>query len=173
MHAEPLDERASLTLYAIYNPVNVEKVKTAIREELERIVKEGVGADELVRAKKGYIEEHKVDRTNDAALAAMLAETLYVDRTMSYYAELERKIDALSADDVLSALQKYVDPKRLSTVEAGDFKSADPTPEEPAAASSPAEKSTGGAKPKSAAGPSAPSKPAASKNASGAKKAAK
>lgn len=163
--AEPLDERASLTLYAIYNPANVEKVKKAIREELVRIVKEGIQPDELSRAKTGYIEEHKVDRTNDTALAGMLAEGLFVDRTMAYYADLESKINSLSAEDVLAALQKYIDPERLSTVEAGDFKAADAAAEKSSEAPATAEKpaAEGAEKPAAASKP-APSKPAAPKN---------
>lgn len=146
MHAEPLDERASLTLYAIYNPANVEQVKKAIREELDLLVKDGVKPDELARAKRGYIEEQKVHRTHDGALAAVLAETLYVDRTMAYYADLESKIDALTPDDVLAALQKYLEPKRLSSVEAGDFKAAEGKAEKPAEAAKPAAKAAAGAK---------------------------
>jgi zinc protease len=120
--AEALDKRGSLTLYAIYNPTNMDKVVKAIREELERLIKEGVAADELTRAKSGYIQEHEVQRTSDSSLASMLADTLYVGRTMAYYSELEKHIEALTPDDVLAALQKYIDPKRLSTVVAGDFK---------------------------------------------------
>jgi predicted Zn-dependent peptidase len=41
---------------------------------------------------------------------------------MDYYADLEQKFGALTADDVLAALQKYIDPERLSVVVAGDFK---------------------------------------------------
>ena len=174
--AEPLDERASLTLYANYNPANVEKVKKAIREELVRIVKEGIQPDELARAKTGYIEEHKVDRTNDTALAGMLAEGLFVDRTMAFYAELESKVNSLTAEDVLAALQKYIVPERLSTVEAGDFKAADAAAEKSSATPATAEKpaAEGDQKPGAASKPVAtkpsPSKPAAPKSAGPQKK---
>ena len=163
--AEPLDERAALTIYAIYNPANVEKVKTAIREELVRLVKDGVQPDELARAKTGYVEENKVARTKDADLAAMLSETLYLGRTMAYYSELESKFESLTTDDVLAALEKYIDPERLATVAAGDFKKSDAA-EKPAAAASqekPADEPAGKPEPKAAASKPAPAKPAASK----------
>ena len=187
--AEPLDERAALTMMAIYNPANVEKVKTAIREELVRLVKDGVQPDELARAKTGYVEENKVARTNDAALAATLGETLYLDRTMAYYSELEGKFESLTADDVLAVLQKYIDPERLATVEAGDFKKSDAAekpaaaasddnpadePEEKAADSKPAPAKPAATKPQASkpapSKPVAPAKPAAPKPATGAKK---
>ncbi len=123
--AEALDERASLTLFAIYNPTNKDKVVAAISEEVDRLVKDGVTADELARAKSGYVQEQQVQRTNDAALASILADTLFADRTMAHQAKLEQAFEALSPDEVLAAVQKYIDPKRLSTVVAGDFKAAD------------------------------------------------
>ena len=40
---------------------------------------------------------------------------------MAYYADLEKKINALTPADVLAALKKYIDPKKLVVVDAGDF----------------------------------------------------
>ncbi|HVX61705.1 MAG TPA: pitrilysin family protein [Pirellulales bacterium] len=130
--AESLDERASLTLYAIYNPAVMQKVVATIREELEQIVKDGVTADELARAKSGYVQEQQVQRTSDSALASILADTLYTDRTMAYYANLEQGVKALSPDEVLAALQKYIHPKLLAVVVAGDFEAAEKAEEKPA-----------------------------------------
>ena len=40
--ADSVDRRASLTLYAIYNPINLTKVETAMAEELTRLLADGV-----------------------------------------------------------------------------------------------------------------------------------
>ena len=82
---------------------------------------DGVTSSELARAKQGYLQQQQVARTNDAVLAAMLTENVFVDRTMTFYAELEKRINALSPEQVLEALRKYLDPKRLVVVDAGDF----------------------------------------------------
>jgi zinc protease len=119
--SDALDARSSLTIYAICNPKNIEKVNTAINEELTKLLADGVTAAELARAKQGYLQQQQVARTNDAALAAMLAENLFVDRTMAFYAELEKRINALTPEQVLEAFRKYVEPKRLVVVDAGDF----------------------------------------------------
>ncbi len=119
-------------MYAIYNPAVMEKVVATIREELERIVQDGVTADELARAKSGYIQEQQVHRTSDSALASNLADTLYADRTMEYYANVEQAVNALSPDEVLAALQKYIHPKLLAVVVAGDFKAAEKAEAKPA-----------------------------------------
>ena len=120
--AESLDERASITLMAIYNPENVHKVVAAIGEELDRLLADGVEETELEEAQKGWVEEQQIDRTNDAQLVSVLADTAYVGRTMKYYADLEKKVQTLSTAKVLKALKKHIDPKRLSIVVAGDFK---------------------------------------------------
>ena len=54
-------------------------------------------------------------------LAAVLAKTLFAERTMKYYAELESRISDLDIEDVNAALRKYIDPERLVVVTAGDF----------------------------------------------------
>jgi zinc protease len=119
--SDGLDARSSLTIFAICNPKNIEKVNAAIDEELTKLLADGVTAAELARAKQGYLQQQQVSRTNDAVLAAMLGDNLFVDRTMEFYAELEKRIGALSPEQVLAALRKYVDPKRLVVVDAGDF----------------------------------------------------
>jgi zinc protease len=40
---------------------------------------------------------------------------------MKFQAELEQKIKELTPEVVNAALRKYLDPKRLSTITAGDF----------------------------------------------------
>ncbi len=119
--ASPLDIRADLLILAIYNPKNRDKVVTGVDEELERLVRDGVTAAELDRAKTGYLQQQAVQRTNDPALAASLANDLYVGRTMQFQADLEEKFKALTPEVVNAALRKHLDPKRLSTITAGDF----------------------------------------------------
>ncbi len=108
-------------MLAIYNPRNAEKVVTGVDDEIARLIRDGVTAAELDRAKTGYIQQQSVQRTNDTALATMLATDLFIGRTMQFQADLEQKIQALTPEIVNAALRKHVDPKRLSTVTAGDF----------------------------------------------------
>ena len=118
------DSLARLTLYAIANPGNVAKVVIAIREELERILKDGITDEELARAKQGYLQAQRVTRTQDRRLISILSNTIYADRTMSHYSELEEQIEKLTAEDVLTAMQRHFDPDRLVVVTAGDFAAA-------------------------------------------------
>jgi zinc protease len=127
--ADALDKRASVTLMAIFNPVNTAQVEQAIREEVERLLQDGVSSDELADATKGYLDEQQVDRANDSFLVQALADTAYAGRTMDYYVDLERKIKRLTTKQVNAALARHIKFQRLAVVVAGDF-SAKTTGEE-------------------------------------------
>ena len=120
--AEALDPRASITIFAICNPMNMPQVDKAISEELARLLKDGVHGRRVgSSAKQGYLQEQQVHRTNDSSLARSLTETLVNGRTMAYYEKLEEQVGSATAEQVLSALRKYIDPKKLVIAEAGDF----------------------------------------------------
>ncbi len=121
MLAESLDERASLTIFAIANPANMAKVVTAIDEELRKLVGSGLTDMELAQAKAGYLQQSQVERTDDGALASILAGTLFTGRSMKYYAQFEDSIGKVTADEVLAVMKKYWDPGRLVIITAGDF----------------------------------------------------
>ncbi len=120
--ADPIDLHATLMILAIYNPKNLERVKVGVEEEVHRLLRDGVMSEELDKAKAGYLQERQNDRADDRALGSMLAENLYLGRTMQFEAEHERKIKDLTPDAVNTALRKHIDPKRLSVITAGDFK---------------------------------------------------
>lgn len=122
--AEPLDERASLTIMAICNPDNMPKVEAAISEEIARLLADGITQEELARAKSGYLENQLGSRANDQSLVGILADTAYVGRDMKFYADFETRISQVTPESAVAALRKYIDPERLVIVEAGDFKAA-------------------------------------------------
>jgi zinc protease len=119
--AQSLDPRSTLGVYAITNPMNITRVEDAISEELQRLLNEGISAEELAAAQGGYLERQKIERSDDANLALVLNNTLEADRDMSYYADLEERIVGLTAEDVNEVLRRNVDPQRLPHVVAGDF----------------------------------------------------
>ena len=57
-----------------------------------------------------------------AAITGTLAENLFVRRTMRFQAEFEREIEQLTAEAVNAGLRRYINPKRLFVITAGDFK---------------------------------------------------
>jgi zinc protease len=122
MSADAIDKSARIMIFAICNPKNMDKLDKAVAEETQKILKDGVNAAELDAAKSAYLKEFAVQRSRDSALAGMIAENLQAGRTFSYYIDLEKKIAELTPDAVDGALRKYLDPKRLVIIRAGDFR---------------------------------------------------
>jgi zinc protease len=124
MNAGALDRVGVFLVFAICNPVNIEKVDQAVAEELEKMLKEGVSEKELEEGKKAYLQQRKVQRAADGTLVGQLASALYAGRTFTYDLELEKRIAGLTVEQVNGAFRKYVQPKKLVIVRAGDFKKA-------------------------------------------------
>jgi zinc protease len=120
-NASPTDAEATLTLRAICNPKNLSKAIAAADEELARLLRDGVSEQELADARAGYIRQLEIRRTNDTALAGMLATNLDLGRTMQHDLDLEKSIRRLTSDDVARALRRHVDPKKLVVIGAGDL----------------------------------------------------
>ena len=122
VNADPQDPYSTFLIFAICNPENMEKVDKSVSEEFNRIFKEGVTKEELASAQKGYLEEMKVGRASDSSLAGLLRQGLYLDRTMKFYGDQEKKIAELSVEEVNRALSTHLVPQRLVIIQAGDFK---------------------------------------------------
>jgi len=120
-HASSLDPTAAFRVHSIFAPQNRGRVEAAIREELERALREGFGAAEVEAGKQGVLEARRLARTQDRALAERLASYLYLGRSFAWDIELESRIAALGADEVNAALRRHFDPARLSLIFAGDF----------------------------------------------------
>jgi len=121
LNASAFDPRAGLTITAICNPKNINRVQADVVEEIARLLQDGVTREEVEKAKQGYLQAQKVARASDAALANVLSSLSYAGRTMAYQATLEQRIEKLTPEAVTEALRKRIDPKHLVVVTAGDF----------------------------------------------------
>ncbi len=120
--ASSQDENASFGSFAIYNPDNKTKLEAAWKEEVNRIVSEGITEEELKDAKSGLLQSRATSRANDAGLAGGISNNLFLGRNMQFAKGIDDKIAALTVSDVNAALKKYFDPNKAIVVKAGDFK---------------------------------------------------
>ena len=97
-------------------------------EELEKFLTDGPSLEELTDAKKAYLEAQKVGRTGDAGIAGQIVSNLQLGRTFSHTAEQEKRIAALTPEDVRTAFQKHIDPKKLVDHPGGGFQEVDSWP---------------------------------------------
>jgi zinc protease len=119
--AYALEDLSRITIGAISNPENSPKVVAAIDEEIARLLKDGITDKELTSAKTGYLESLKVQMNNDGTLSGMISSSIYESRPISYYDELQQRIERLTKENVVEALRKHLLTKRLNVVTAGDF----------------------------------------------------
>jgi zinc protease len=129
LRANPIDENASLSVVAIANPANRDKLVATIDQEIRKLVKEGVTAEELTSSIQGYLQSQQLNRSRDGALANLLAGNLFAGRDMTYYEKLEKKIAELDVETVNDAVSEYINPDNFIIATAGDF--AKPTPVKP------------------------------------------
>ena len=124
LSANPLDKTGMFMTYAIYNPENAERLEKAFREEMEKVVKEGFTADEIKAARSGLLQSRMVSRAQDPSLAGALNNYLYLNRTMGWDADFEKKMESLTPEQVNAAMKKHIDPSKISIIKAGDFAKA-------------------------------------------------
>ncbi|MGO4328931.1 M16 family metallopeptidase [Cupriavidus sp. 2TAF22] len=118
-----IDTAGSFTMQASFAPRNLERVKRAAEEELARFVRDGITAEELADAKSGLLEQGTIARTRDSVLAQNLADQLSVGQTMDFTAEQEQHVRTATVASVNAAIRKYIVPKRVISVFAGDLRS--------------------------------------------------
>ncbi|HEX2651963.1 MAG TPA: pitrilysin family protein [Burkholderiales bacterium] len=123
--AGSLDATALFGVSSIYAPQNRDRVEQAIREELSRALEKGFTDAEVEEAKKSLLQARRIARAQDRSLLARLSNYLYLGRTFAWDIEFEKRIAALTPAEVRDALRRYIDPKKISVLKAGDFKKAD------------------------------------------------
>jgi zinc protease len=119
--ASSLDETGSFQAYAIYAPENAEKLEAAFRDEIAKMLKDGFTAQEIEQAKAGWIQAQQLSRAQDRELTNRLQNYLFINRTVAWDAALAESIKNLTAEQIVAAMRKYIDPAKISIVKAGDF----------------------------------------------------
>jgi zinc protease len=118
--ADPFDDVGEFGGYAIVAPQNLEQAKTALLEEVVKVTTGKVSEEELKRAKDSWTKDQDTGLSNDGYVVGVLQNQTFRGRTNEYLKNLRAKIQAVTTDDVARVAKKYLDPKRLVVVDAGD-----------------------------------------------------
>ena len=119
--AHPIDKSAFFFAGAIAAPANMDKAMTGLLAEIEAMVRGGVSDKELADAKKSYAKVWEGRIAEDDFVLGELNQGLFLGRTLTYWQDLNSKIEKLTAADVNVAVRKFIDPDRLAKVRAGDL----------------------------------------------------
>ena len=123
-NASPRSTAAQFTVNAIAAPQNIEQVAASFRDELTNILRDGYTDEELAEAKRSWAQARQVVRTQDGALAGRLGLWTHVDRTMAWDAELEARVQALTAEEIRAAMRRHLDLDQMTFMKGGDFAAA-------------------------------------------------
>ena len=118
------DDAGSFTIQAIAAPQNMKKVEADVREELDRLIRDGITAEELADTVSGMLTQRAQSRASDGSIVGMLNSDQYLGRKMMRRAEFEAKLKALTVADVNAAIRRHIKPADLSVYVAGDFANA-------------------------------------------------
>ncbi len=117
-HAWDYDGRTMYTLFALYKPnADADKVLAAINEEIAKIVKDGVTAEELARTKTGLLSDYYsglqsfIDRADEIAKAQTIwGDAAVVNKVPGWIAEV-------SSADVQRVAAKYLVDANRSVID--------------------------------------------------------
>ncbi|HXD76620.1 MAG TPA: insulinase family protein, partial [Puia sp.] len=108
-------------VYAIFNPMYRNRLDSALKDEINKALKEGFSADELQKAVGSWLSTRKTLLGLDQYLAAHQATYLEEGKDLLFDADYESKAKALTVDQVNAVLRKYVQPDKMTLVYAGTF----------------------------------------------------
>ena len=57
-------------------------------------------------------------------LARTLANDLFIGRTLAWDTALEKRVESLTAEQIVAALRRHLDLSKMTFVKAGDFEKA-------------------------------------------------
>ena len=119
--ASSLDETGTFSANAIYAPENAAKLEAAFKDELAKLLKDGFTAEEIAGAKTGLLQGRQLSRAQDRELAGRLNNYLFLNRTIAWDAEFDKKLESLTVEQVNAAMKKYMSPENITIIKAGDF----------------------------------------------------
>ncbi len=120
LQASSYEPSGDWTLYAIFAPENSDRLQSAVREELTRVLRDGFTDQEVSEGITALMSLRKLARTRDSVLASAWINYLQLGRTFQWSADIDAALMALTKEDVNRALRATLKPDAFSTAIAAD-----------------------------------------------------
>ncbi|WP_175819729.1 pitrilysin family protein [Burkholderia sp. BCC0419] len=104
-----------------FAPPLLDKGIASARRVLDAWWKQGITQAELDARKDGMIGRQRVAMETTGQMAAMLAQTVLQDQPLSDLDTYAERVRALTVEQVNAAIRKYLDPGKMTLVQAGTF----------------------------------------------------
>jgi zinc protease len=104
---------------ASFAPALLDKGLAATQRELLKWWQGGVSADELTARKTDLIGSFQVSLATTGGMAGTLLRTVQRGLPLSWIDEYPKSVDALTLEQVNTAVKRHVDPQKLVMIKAG------------------------------------------------------
>jgi zinc protease len=119
--ASSVDKTAQWGVYAIFNPIYKNRLDSALKQEINKAIDKGFSDEELKKSTDSWLQGRKIALGVDGQLANLLESYLFINRDLTWYTDMEKKVTSLKLAEVNQALVKYIKPGKLILVYGGDF----------------------------------------------------
>ncbi len=109
----------SWSVSAGVNPANLQKARDLICREIELFVEKGITPEELADSQSNFIGRLPLSLESNSGVASALLNIERYDLGLDYYRRYPDLVRAVTPQDVLNVVRKYLDPDRLAIAIAG------------------------------------------------------
>lgn len=101
------------------NPKNVEKTIDLVTKELRQFVRKGIQAEELADSQSNFIGRLPLSLESNGGVVGALLNIQRYDLGLDYYQRYPSLVQAVTREEILETVKKYLDPGKLAIAVAG------------------------------------------------------
>jgi zinc protease len=101
------------------NPANIDETISLIEDEVKIYVSEPVSPQELEDTKSYFLGRMPLSLESNSGVAISLLNIEHFNLGLNYFKNYPQQIQSITAEEILHASQKYLDPDRLAIAIAG------------------------------------------------------
>ncbi|RLZ12656.1 M16 family metallopeptidase [Faecalibacter macacae] len=116
------NESATWGYYAFLNPTKRKDVEDAVKDEIQKAIKDGFTAEELKTNISSWKTGRATNLGSDGTLIGLSNGYLLNGTSFDDFTTLEQKVERLSLKEVNDVVKKYIDLEKIISVYTGTFK---------------------------------------------------
>ncbi len=106
-------------IWANFSPDLLEKGIASTKRQLDLWYEQGITADELAKRKTDLTGSYKVSLSTSGGMAKAILSAIQRGYDLTWLDEYPRAVEALTLDQINTAIKKHLDPSQMALVKAG------------------------------------------------------
>lgn len=108
--------RGFFAITGAVNPENYERALVGIKGEIEKLLKDGVSEEELLKAKTNFLSDEAYSLETVGGLARKYGSNFDLTKNIYFHEEFFKNLAKVTCQDVIRVAQKYLDPQTTTAV---------------------------------------------------------